>query len=139
MKLINFTEDNLSKIHISQFEQFLNNHKIIERELSQIKYLVENEIKGNYFKRKLEDNRYYISISLDAFPNFKFKDEYLEMRGNGKDYHDVFYKNFYHWTGLLLYIYQENYTLENLTQFHELFTHVYNEIMSYQIINGDCK
>jgi hypothetical protein len=27
MKLVNFTEENLSKIHISQFEQFLDKHK----------------------------------------------------------------------------------------------------------------
>lgn len=133
MKLVNFTQENLSKIHISQFEQFLMNHNIKKREYSEIKYLTENNIKGNYFKRDLGDNRYHISISLEAFPSFTFQSGYLEMRGNDKDSHDVFCSNFYPWTGLLLYIYQEKYLLEDLTQFHELFTELYNEIMSYPI------
>ena len=133
MDKILFTEENLSKIHLSQFEQFLDKHEIKKREYSEIKYLVENSIKGNYFKKKLSDGRYNFSISLEAFPSFTFQDNYLEIRDADKDNHEIFCSNFYQWTGFLLYIYHEKYGLGDLTQFHVLFTEVYNEIMGYEI------
>ncbi len=100
MELVNFTEENLSKIHISQFEQFLDKHEV--------SYL------------KLND---FIYVNSIIYPVFNCR---------GYLYWTAIKHGFGDFNKLLTQIYLE-YVQGDLTQFHVLFTEVYNEIMSYPI------
>lgn len=123
MKLVNFTEENLSKIHISQFRQFLD------------KYGIQYNFQWTYKKigNFVFDYKGYIigGCPIGYNDNFIFDDTeyYQEDNRNFGGYFMVF-------ANLLQDIYK-HYTKGDLTQFHVLFTQVYNEIMGYPIINGN--
>lgn len=115
MSKVNFTEENLSKIHISQFEQFLEKHNIaITRQFININYSI---IYIELFQNRISDfvigfNKIngYLLFDLDH-PCFCYIGDF---------------------NGIICTIYPE-YVQGDLTQFHVLFTEVYNEIMSYPI------
>jgi hypothetical protein len=146
MTLINFTKENLSRIHISQLKQFLDknlNHNddvaevrewqgllfiIIKKKTCYFDKLVNNEnnkiCKVNGKIESINDlsifelkDLYKISFHFNSF-NFCFESK-------GKFYEKM--------ESLLLNYLEKKYEVGNLTQFHELFTEVYNEIMGYPI------
>ena len=106
MSKVNFTEENLSKIHIGHFEQFLD------------KYGIE------YGKR---ENDIWLDIGKHDYCSFKFYNTKKTLVWVICD--NYLFNSF---SVLCGRIYPE-YVEGNLTQFHELFTQVYNEIMSYPI------
>ena len=118
MNKLNFTEENLSKIHISQFIQFLNGKQVPNQSA-----LDEDNV---WFKGK----RVRV-INVFSYPeqdiytptfNFYFK--------SGKYIADADYGT---WRVFLNRIVDKVLEDGDLTQFHVLFTQVYNEIMSYPI------
>ena len=106
MDKILFTEENLSKIHISQFEKFCINHGV------------------EYGKRK---NDIWLNIGDLDYCSFKF---YTSKKTLVWTICDNYLFNSF--SVLCERIYPE-YTGGDLTQFHVLFTEVYNEIMGYEI------
>jgi len=118
-----FTQENISKIHISQFEQFLHDRGILTvRKILDMypAYLYGREVSksGKLFEvfSSKEDHNVYI-------PVFSFK--FIEGNCTGYCYADQ-WKHFLQGIG---------YHVEDgdLTQFHVLFTQVYNEIIGYEI------
>jgi hypothetical protein len=107
--MINFTKENLSKIHISQFERFLRNHNV--------RHLKDN----NFISVGSLYNRFYHNILI----TLKKDSGYLYWADvNNSYFTDI--------NQLLTELYPK-YVQGDLTQFHVLFTQVYNEIMSYPI------
>jgi hypothetical protein len=108
MKLVNFTEENLSKIHISQFMQFLD------------KYSHLSEYRKSFNRICLSNKS---EFGYDEISFFESGLLCWKVIDNG-------YMNFF--DTLLTQIYPD-YQQGDLTQFHVLFTQVYNEIMGYEI------
>jgi hypothetical protein len=102
MELVNFTKENLSKIHISQFEQFLD-------------------------KRDLKHGKNNRCVWFGDYYTILFSSESGLMRWHR---YESSYVNVFDW--LFTFI-DYDYVQGDLTQFHVLFTQVYNEIMSYSI------
>jgi hypothetical protein len=116
MDKILFTQENLSKIHINQFEQFLKNHEI--------EYKSENYHQGG--GKKISLCNYYLSCNY-ALYCFK-KSGYFWYKWN-------YSANMIHFFESLICEsrYKKDWINGDLTQFHILFTQVYNEIMGYEI------
>lgn len=131
MNKVNFTEENLSKIHISQFEQFLDKHGI-EYEVNENEPMYPTHSGYDY-------NNYEIQLwqkKGDGFDVFNFGEyKYYDYKGSytydGSGDHR--YSPIESFTRLFCEYIFLDYVQGDLTQFHVLFTQVYNEIMSYPI------
>jgi len=119
MDKILFTEENLSKIHISQFEQFLDKHqdthKLVHDRLDSCTLTIKEDYQGYKYKWII----------------------FIRFHGNGFLYwgsgsFTPYATAIDDFTTLLAIIYPD-YVQGDLTQFHVLFTQVYNEIMGYEI------
>lgn len=118
MSKVNFTEENLSKIHISQFERFLNGRQVPNQSA-----LDEDTV---WFKgKRVRVINVFLYPEQDIYtPTFNF---YFK---SGKYIADADYGM---WRVFFNRIEGEILEYGDLTQFHVLFTQVYNEIMSYPI------
>lgn len=111
--MINFTEKNLSKIHINQLMQFLQNHDLAYKLHKNRRWIMA-----------WNSNTKYLTSAVFSFCNEYFLSSYNRDHAISVDagaFHE-----------LVMHLYPD-YVQGNLTQFHELFTQVYNEIMSYSI------
>lgn len=127
------------KIHTSQLEQFLNNHEMTNRPISKLELRYERH--KDYFKRPAYNDS-YLPYFLKYSPELKIKnyfnpgDFFLEIR-NSKN-NEILCRNLYQWIGLLIYVYQNRYSIRQLREIQdELSIKAYNELTSYSIYEAD--
>lgn len=112
-KLVNFTEENLSKIHVSQLTQLLDNYHIkynkkivqVDTRITPKIWVKLSDVKGKSF---IFDNKNYHLLPILGSMTLNL------------------------WTYLIRIIYPI-FDDGNLTDLHQQFTEIYNEIMSYEV------